>query len=208
MLLENENIIFLHPGKTGGTSVEYSLINKFTNYLRYRPLGQYAKICNYDIMYGWSKKHKIYLQHADIRFYKSLNFRLSDYTVITSVRRPYERVLSAYYYNGWTNKMDFNDFVQNKLETAVMQNKDKAVNHFCPLHFYIQNGAYVVNYLIRLEHIEEDCKSINLNLVKNHHAKTKASDEFQDYMSAYTPKSKGIVYGLYKEDFKLLGYKK
>ena len=56
MIIESQKIILLHPGKTGGTSVEHTLKDLF---LKRKNL--IAKEEGLDIMFGFSKKYKILL---------------------------------------------------------------------------------------------------------------------------------------------------
>lgn len=74
MRIESEKIILLHPGKTGGTSVEHSLKEK---YLSTKKLN--AKQADFDLMFGFSKKDNLYLQHADLRFYKKKDIDFKEY---------------------------------------------------------------------------------------------------------------------------------
>jgi hypothetical protein len=203
MKIDNSKIIFLHPGKTGGTSVEHTLRDL---YIPDEKL--IAKEPNFDIMFGFDKKYQIYLQHADIRFYiNQLKCDLAKFKTITTVRRPYERLLSAFYYNGKSEKMSFEDFVINHLHKYIEANNKYAVNHFCPQIHYVKNQSYIVDYIIKLENFAEDCKRAGLNNVKYHYAKTISVHKYKNRLSAFTYKMKDIVYSLYKEDFELLDYK-
>lgn len=200
MIFHTDKIIFFHPGKTGGTSIEVALtkrnLNKEFNQLD-------PKTPNYDIMYGFCKQHKIYLHHADIRFYTNNNINISDnYTKIVSIRRPYEKVLSAYYYNGWDKKMPFKDFITKKLEEIYNKNFKFAKNHFCPQTHYYQDSFKV----IKLENIKQDCEQLNIELPSRNHAQTKARSIYKDYLSAYDIKTMDIVRALYKEDFITFSY--
>lgn len=200
MIFHKDKIIFFHPGKTGGTSIEVSLternLNKTFNQLN-------AKSANYDIMYGFCNKHKIYLHHADVRFYKINNIAIyENYTKITSVRRPYEKVLSAYYYNGWDKRLTFREFVFNKLENLLNKNLRFAINHFCPQIHYVDQSYEI----IQLENIAKDCDRLGIEISPKKHAQTKANQVYKDYLNAYGSKMKDTVYNLYKEDFETFGY--
>ena len=82
MKIDNENIILLHPGKTGGTSIEHTFKEQ---YLKVSHLD--SRNGSRDIMFGLDPEYRIYLQHADIRFYNLLNIPLYNYKVYTTVRR-------------------------------------------------------------------------------------------------------------------------
>lgn len=198
MKVESEKIILLHPGKTGGTSVEHTLKEK---YLSTKKLN--AKQADFDLMFGYSKKDNLYLQHADLRFYKKKDIDLKEYTTITTVRNPYDRLVSCYYYNGKNKKFSFEEFIVNKLPNHIEHNKDYAFDHFCPQIHFCKLGDYEVNNIIRLESFQEDLKKIKLTS-NFHYSKTVSrSKNYQEY---YNQKTKDLVYELYKEDFEYLNY--
>ena len=201
MIIESKKIIFLHPGKTGGTSIEHCLKNLyFKNY----PFS--AKQGDEEIMFGYSKKYKIYLQHADLRFFKKyLKKNLNDYKIITSVRNPYDRLVSCYFYNGKDNKFSFEDFVCNHLEDHINASSNYTVNHFSPQINFLKYENYFVNKIIRLESFNNDCYKCGLNVKQN---LSKTIKRKKDYNIYYNNKTKDIVYQLYKEDFDLLNYPK
>jgi hypothetical protein len=204
MKIDKENIILLHPGKTGGTSIEHTFR---VDYLNISHLN--SRDGNRDIMFGLDPEYRIYLQHADIRFYNLLNIPLYNYKVYTTVRRPYERILSCYYYNGKSTKYSFDEFVENHLEGNLNNNLEKpyAVSHFAPQWLFAKWEDYMVNAVIHQENLNEEALKLGIK-VKFHHSKTTALLDNVDRMSAYTQKTKDIVYNLYKEDFKLFGYSK
>lgn len=200
MIFHKDKIIFFHPGKTGGTSIEIALTKRNLN-KEFSQLN--TRAADYDIMYGYCKNHNIYLHHADVRFYNTNNITIyEDYTKITSIRRPYEKVLSAYYYNGWDKKMSFRDFVLNSLEKQLKRNNKIAINHFCPQVHYVLDGYNI----IQLENIQKDCASLGIELSARKHAQTKANQIYKNYLNAYGSKMKDVVYNLYKEDFERFGY--
>lgn len=202
MIFHENKLIFLHPGKTGGTSIEHFFVRKYLNkaFSELNPL-----IPDYYIMYGYCKKSRLYLHHADIRYYNKENLDIPiEYTKILSVRRPYERILSAYFYNGHDKKLNFEDFITQKLEKLYRLNSEYSRNHFSPLiHYYNPNF-----HVIKLESIEIDCKKLDIKLSTHKHAKTIASQRYKNYLDAYSSKTKDIVYSLYKEDFKTFAYDK
>jgi hypothetical protein len=202
VIFHNHKLVFLHPGKTGGTSIESSLAKKYLN-TTLNLLD--AKNPNYDLMYGFCKNAKIYLHHADLRFYNLHKIEIpKNYIKLVSIRCPYHKILSAYYYNLIDKHISFKDFVTNRLENLLLKNKDYARNHFCPQVYYYSNNFNI----IRLESINEDCLKFDINLGKNFSAKTKASKEYKDYLEAYDSKTINIVNELYKEDFLTFDYRK
>ena len=220
MQFDKQKVILLHPGKTGGSSVEAALVKKFLrkDYSSFVRDNQYG---DYDLMFGLDCIRNVYLQHACLRLYEIFEVPLGRYDVYCTVRRPYERVLSAYYYNGFSKRISFEEFVLNKLEAQVKRNyyetgnnvKDYPkyhINHFAPLELYLKRGRRKITQVLRCENLAKDAKSIlGITLPATHHAKTVASTHHKKHMDAYTSKKmKDTVYSLYIEDFKTLGYRR
>lgn len=203
MIIKNSNIILLHPGKTGGTTLEHTLRDKYMPDVKLDK----ARIEQLDIMFGMSKKYNFFLQHADLRFFMNeLKIDLSSYNTICTVRRPYERLLSCYFYNGKNKLFTFKDFIFKDLPKCIKSNSKYAVNHFCPQYYYIVHNSYQVNNIIKLENIIEESKQkLDLN-IKYHYSKTASAKKYSNYLDAYDEEMKQFVYDLYKDDFMLLGY--
>ena len=205
MKIDDAKIILLHPGKTGGTSIEHTLRDKY--------LGKEKKLIarkeDKDIMFGFSKKNNLFLQHACLRLYSLLNIPFKEYKTIATIRRPYERILSCYFYNGKNKRFTFEEFVTTKLRQHYDRNIicGYAINHFSPQHYFTHHEDYTVDHIIRLENFQADCLKIELE-VPYHYSKTKGTSQYEDYMEAYNERTKDIVYNLYKEDFERYDYKK
>lgn len=203
MKLDKQKIILLHPGKTGGTSIEHTLRDLYIPDIKL-----IAKEANFDIMFGFDRKRKVYLQHADLQLYNHLKIDYKQYKTFCTVRRPYERILSCYFYNGKANNFTFHEFISNNLEHCMNGNTNLgySTGHFAPQSLFTQNDNYHVNHIIRLENFKEDCNKAGID-VKYHYSKTIGTKQYSNYMDAYNQKTKDIVYSLYKEDFKLYDYK-
>ena len=200
MKFDAQKIILLHPGKTGGTSIEHTLRDLYLPGLKLE-----SKVSDRKIMFGYDKEYKCYLQHADLRLYSILGVPYKEYKTICTVRNPYMRLLSCYYYNGKSNKFEFEDFVLNHLPDMLARTNTAkhSSGHFCPQYYH----AYEADEIIKLEKFESDCKRVGLD-VKYHYSKTTGMKKHTNPMDMYTKKMKDVVYSLYKEDFTLLGYKK
>jgi hypothetical protein len=204
MKIENPKIILLHPGKTGGTSLEHTLRDKYLG-LSYK---LNAKEPDRNIMFGFDKKINIYLQHACLNLYKAFGVDFKTYKTISTIRRPYERILSCYFYNGKSTKFTFDEFITQELEKCayVSFEKEYACSHFAPQFYYTHLDDYVVDHIIKLENFRQDSLKAGLN-VNYHYSKTAGTRKYKNYMDAYNQKTKDIVYSIYKEDFKLYDYK-
>lgn len=200
MKIDDQKIILLHPGKTGGTSIEHTLRDLYLPGLKLN-----AREPDRKVMFGLDKEYGCFLQHADLRLYSILDIPYKDYKTICTVRNPYTRLLSCYYYNGKSVKFDFETFVLNHLPNMFknIQASKYSSGHFFPQYYHAND----VNEIIKLENFNSDCKKVGLD-VKYHYSKTTGMKKHTKPMDAYTTKMKDIVYSLYKEDFTLLGYKK
>lgn len=199
MIIESQKTILLHPGKTGGTSVEHTFKDLF-----FKNKKLIAKEEDLNMMFGFSKKYKIYLQHADLRFYKNeLNIELENYKTITTVRNPYDRLVSCYFYNGKSKHFSFEEFVVEHLEKHILSNKKYAVNHFCPQMSFCKINDYTVSHIVKLENFKKDLEDIGINVNYNYSKTVSRDKNYQEY---YNQKTKDIVFNLYKEDFLNLDY--
>lgn len=199
MKIDSENIIFLHPGKTGGTSIEHSLKDMYLRGYKFN-----SNQPDFKVMFGYDPSRHFFLQHANLSTYKELSIDYKNYKTIVSVRRPYERILSCFFYNAKDKKYTFKKFVEQNLERIANLN---IINHFTRQSSYFSIDGYNVNNIIRLENISEDSKRIGIN-VKYHYSKTIACEGMSDRISMYDKKTKDIVYEIYKEDFLLFDYKR
>jgi hypothetical protein len=201
MIFHKEKTVFLHPGKTGGTSVEHVLVSNFLN-KNFTELK--ASEENLEIMYGYSKKYNIFLHHADLAFYDMLKIMIADYKKYVTIRRPYERIVSAYFYNGKDKKFDFETFILKDLEKCYLNN-----NPYTKNHFGLQTKFYNSDFnVIKLENFKRDCFSHGIHITDHKHCQTKASKILNNHMDIYTQKTKDIVYSLFKDDFVTFSYKR
>jgi hypothetical protein len=201
--IESEKLILLHPGKTGGTSLEHTFKKKYLNHEKLN-----ARLENINIMFGFSKTYKFFLQHADLNFYKKiLDINLKDYKTIATVRNPYDRLVSCYHYNGKSKNFSFEDFVVNHLESHILSNNKKSysINHFAPQITFCKLDDYCVDHIIKLESFSDDLNKIGID-VQFHFSKTRSRKK--NYTDYYNQKTKDLVYELYKEDFEYLNYQK
>jgi len=201
MIFHEAKTVFLHPGKTGGTSVEHILVSNFLN-KNFTDLE--ASEENLDIMYGYSKQYKIFLHHADLAFYNMLKIDITNYRKYLTIRRPYERIVSAYFYNSKDKKFDFETFILKDLEKCYRNNDPYTKNHFGPQTKFYNNDFNV----IKLENFKNDCFSYGIHVTDRKHCQTKASKILKNHMDIYTEKTKDIVYSIFKEDFKTFSYNK
>jgi len=233
MYFKNSNLLFLHPGKCAGTSVEHWLLKELDEPLLPKEFGELMILNKLEapthlqgikkaLMYGLygergSKFPTIYLQHADIAAAKTLlgDDIFQSARKVAIVRNPYHRVLSAYYYNGWAKQMEFEPFVLGTLRDRISKNDPFTTNHFGLATKYTHVGRdCVVDLVMRKESMLESMRALAslldtdlLEMPETRHQRSGASAKFGgDYMNAYTPETKRVVAELYEADFNLLGY--
>ncbi len=220
MQFDQQKTILLHPGKTGGSSVEAALVKAYlkTDYSTFLRQHKYG---DFDLMFGLDSIRNVYLQHGCLRLFELFDVPMRKFDVYCTVRRPYERVLSAFYYNGFSKRMNFPTFVNsgeltrqvkmNYYESGniMLDSKKYHINHFAPCMLYLKRNRFKVENIIKCENLARDTKKhLGLTLPTTRHAKTVASTNHGKHIDAYSQKMKDKVYQLYVEDFKTLGYKK
>ena len=227
MIIPNQNLIYFHPAKTGGTSIEHTLKKAYlgNTSLNWREP-------SLKIMYGLLSRSKsdvfkkiqeehsirippLYLQHACINFYNLLRIDFHKYTTCCSVRHPYTRLVSIFLYNAKMRRRtseDFTTFVTDFLAKEVEKQESLGISHshIAPQYMYVKHNDYVVNHVIRQESLNSEFKRLfGLDIISNHLNSTSTrKGSPNDYMSLYDQKTKDVVYNVYKEDFSILGYKK
>lgn len=200
MIFPKEKILLMHPGKTGGTTLEDALCEKHLH-VTYNSLSptEFHENC----LYGLDRETGIYAHHGDLRYISDRGIDISDFKGYTTCRRPYERILSAYYYNGWDKKeKNFNKFVHKELRRLRDRNNKTSINHFTKQVYYFRHDFTV----LKLEEIENWHTKLGLKPLKKKLAKTKASKNHSDYLKAYNHDSRRIIEELYLEDFLVFGY--
>lgn len=211
MKFDDAKILLFHPGKCAGTSVEISLVKHYMG-KEHTELGP-AKNPQFDILYGFDSRNKVYLQHCDLDYiFKHTDVDPNEYSSYTFVRNPYHRLVSAFYYNDIPKKMGitFEEFVMDPqgLLLRYDANQSHTINHFGLMKRFTHHPEYVVSNIGKVETLEQDFKRFfpHLTLPKHKAAKTVASSRHKNYMDLYSEEVRRRVYDLYKEDFITFGY--
>ena len=213
MISHKHKCIFIHISKCAGSTIEKCFgidVNDNTSNFN-------------EDLFGWSTKHKLYLQHATPQ--QLIDLKLLDsqvwenYFKFIIVRNPYSRVISDYF---WVmNESQVNDSFENYLlkkgEFTKIFN-DTNEKYYRGDHLYKQKDYFFINQkrikydlIIRFENISEGFN----NLIQMLDLKT----DFFKKSVLNAPKNKKIHYSkflkgndkllfesLYHEDLEFLNY--
>lgn len=209
MFIESQNIIYLHPGKTGGTTVENILIEHFQPSRSIVSDDVYMERC----MIGFIGKRQLYhlaipeaIRHLTTVYPR---LELAACYKFATVRNPYTRTYSAYTYNTRLSSMyTFSEWVMEKLEKNVERyDRLQIPNWFRSQHTYTHlNGELFVDDICKMETFERDITRIFNKLgirdVKVPHINRRDYDK----TAPYTDEMREVIRRVYAKDFELLGY--
>ncbi len=147
---------------------------------------------------------------------------LKDATLITTVRNPYDRLVSAFHYlkAGGDNSQDANDaeaylgkypdFESFVLKGLNLWNRNRMLNqiHLKPQAFWLtDNKKLLVNEVFRFEELNDLFEyvalhsTIRVNQIGHVHASSRS-----DFTNYYSAKMKRRVQQVYDQDFRLFNY--
>ncbi|MCT8340065.1 sulfotransferase family protein [Flavobacteriaceae bacterium TK19130] len=210
MISHKHKSIFIHISKCAGTSVE----NAFGVPKKMTPP-------NYDMLYGWSEKHSLHLQHATPEQLLSKKLiteaQWSDYFTFIIVRNPYSRAYSDYHWVMANSGVygSFKDFIMAKgpfKALLTQRNINYMGDHLWSQYdyFHIQGKRISYDRVIRLESLATEAPNLaeTIGLPKNTFSKKAnvASKKLSHYSIFYTEKRKRLVEKYYKKDLDFLGY--
>jgi chondroitin 4-sulfotransferase 11 len=191
MISHNPPFVFVHLTKTAGTSIDYTL----------KHLAEIPK-----------EKHKV--KHETIlQLLKQCKKDPAEYFKFTTVRNPFDRLVSNYFYRVERLKdpkiidanMSFSEWVTGEKGYSF---KDTMVKR--TMHSWIsdEKGNLLMDYVIRFEKLQEGfsevCAKLGLPAYELPHTfKTKHNH----YSSYYSPEAIDCVYIHYKKDLESFGYK-
>lgn len=157
MISHHHKCIFVHVPKVAGISIEDVFLEDLGLDFRNRMPLLLGENTNLDV--GPPR-----ISHLTAEEYTSFKFipenLFNDYYKFAFVRNPYDRVHSFYKYLGYNNLMSFEKFVVNYLDRLFT---DPDIYYFIqPMYNYIysQDGNCMVNFVGKLENINDDFKTV------------------------------------------------
>lgn len=194
------NVLLIHIPKTGGSSIEDYFIG---NFQKKCTISNLLVRSDHLVIDGHSPQHSTYQELYDDREFLDLNF--DKLTIITAVRRPYDRIISDMFFYHLLNKNDTSDVVCEKMKEFLKSPKSYDNHKKKQIDFLLYNGSIPDSIkILRTETLTEDMKSIGYDdfdvEVNVTHKKT------LDYMAYFNRESLDLINEIYHDDFIQFGY--
>jgi hypothetical protein len=211
----SKKFVFIHIYKTGGSSVkealqgycyhpQSNLINRSCNKVIRTVSGNKPKKY-FDIKGLYPLLSRSHRKASDIEAMKPKIF--NKFYTFAFVRNPWDWQVSLYYFMlenpGYFQDefikeiANFKDYIKWRVHNEVRYQSD---------FLYNQDGELAVDYVGRLETIEEDfnflCNKLSLNASLPHINRS----QHKKYLELYDEESKELVDNAFQKDIKLLGY--
>ena len=196
MIDQFRKLIYLHPSKTGGTSIEKAFLRDLVG--KETEVGKAAPLL---FLYSGSSNQHWPLQ----KLINTLPFT-KDWRKIASVRHPYTRVISEFRYQlagkrkrSRCCKSKHKCYADKDINLAIRSKKiweNSFAYHNEPQYKYVSEDVE----LIRFENLEDDFKRLT-GLSDLPHEQKGA-----DFRPELSEESKEIIYKRYRKDFDVLGY--
>lgn len=205
--LPNEDILYIHIPKTGGSSIEEYFQKKSTSGI---------KICNY-LDDRLRKKYRLFscksaqhLKYENIcKMQKEFNIDLNSnrLKIFASVRNPYDRILSDMFYNCAINPTASPEATFEAMK--IYLSKDCYDTHNHPQHTFVTKDGKLIEGIIILkqESLKEDMKKngyTDFDVYKN---KTFNGIDVH-YRKYLNNDSIELINNFFDKDFELFGYDK
>ena len=159
----------------------------------------------------WNSSNKGHINfNSDRPIYKSLDLNKFDFS-FSSIRNPWERILSAYHKGGWEHRRGeyptFNSCVKAIKYDDISCSASKW--HVTSLHRHlVRNDKLIVDHLIRVENLQEDfnvvCDKIGIPKQQLPHINKSKHKHYTEY---YDDETRKIVAEKYRKDIEYFGYK-
>jgi len=206
---DDVNILFIHIPKTGGTSIERYLANKYKILLNDKSLFMFL---NKSTKISKEFNKKISLQHQTyntIYKYRDIfNVKFDDKLIIfTIVRNPYTRIISDLFHLKLIKSDSLKDEVFTIINKYIITRPYIYDNHNIPQYKYIidSDENIIKNIkILRIESLNDDMKKIGFNDFNIFANKNKL--DINDYDNYLNDDSIKLINSFYEKDFTLFNY--
>jgi len=199
---DNLNLLFIHIPKTGGTSFENYMSQKYNIPLNYKSLYKYKKgesstYQHFPIRYIWSRKDEFGINQKDLR-------------IIAFVRDPYDRTISDLFYNNLINQDTRKEQVANILKKYLASN-NTFDNHKIPQYKFLiddQEEFWPNIEIVRTENLKQGLVELGFDDFNNEDFVNKAKLDgsninYSDYLNDDSMK---MIETYYANDFEAFNY--
>jgi hypothetical protein len=204
-----KKFIFTHPPKCGGTSIEELL-----GFLKLRET--YPNVHRF--------KHGSLKMHVDK--IKDCGFNANDFFKFSIIRNPWSRSVSFYnhvrhkeydYYMNQASHLEIPQYVKDSIQMTFKQfvfthYKNNFNSDVSTKPYMLLENNFSLNYVIRLEHLQEDFMSIQdnlqlkLNLDIPHLNNSDKYINRKNYKDYYDEETRNFIEDLFKYDIELFKY--
>ena len=206
LISHSHKFIFIHNYKVAGTSIN-ALLNDYQPWHMKNKLLKHIKIK----MHKYKILNKKIHAHATANEIKKLlpSNMFTNYYKFGFVRNPWDLQISLYHYMLQTkNHFQHNIALKFKTFDEYIEWRCFSDKHFQKDFFIDNSNNIIVDYIGKIENIENDIEHIFLNVgIKNHPIVPKKNTSKHDnYKKYYSEKSYNLVLHHFKEDIDLFGY--
>ena len=203
----NKKVIFTHPHKCGGTSIEELL-----GFLKLRE--KYQKV--HDFKHGSLEFH--------INEITAKGFGPEDFFKFSIIRNPWSRAVSFYNhirykeYDYFTKELEYSSIPSYVEDSKQMSFKEFVFKYYAnnfnsdikTKPFMLFKGKFSLDYIIKLENLKEDLSlikdrlQISLNIPHLNNSDSYVKRE--DYKSYYDSETKKYIHTLFEWDIETFKY--
>ena len=202
---ENVNILYIHIPKTGGSSIEKYFSKKYNiplnkdslyNHFFFKGIHVSSQHITYNTIHEFNVKFKI---------------DFNNLKIITSVRNPYERLISELFYINAININSTTFQVEQIIKAkmyALMKNIHIQDNHFMQQYKFLLDKNNKINPNIIILKNESLNKMMNNNGFSDfNEMRNSRNKNTINYYKFLNKTSINIINKVYKKDFELFNYK-
>lgn len=201
------NLLFIHIPKTGGSSVEQYLSNKYNIALNKTSLWMYLDENEKEsISFYTTLQHITYKTVVQNCLFFDIKF--DDLKIIAIVRNPYDRLISDWFY---LNKMNINTTKEQtylKIKEHLSNSAISLDNHNIPQYLYVcdeNNEIYKNIKILHTETLDGDMKNIGFT---DFNIRENCNIHKLNYYDYLNTDSIQIINEFYSKDFEIFNYQK